>query len=354
MSEWTRIQKTTVEEHIRETTVNTIKQQIVLAMLEDKGKITFNNSGKKFDWRVKKSRNTLSQLGDSTTISFPRLNRHEVAELPYRGYVLSESISAKEKGLNKGEEAIIKIKSDLVDSMLEDFRYDFPRQLWVDGNATGNEEAIHGFLSCLGLTSNAKYTAPSDTYAGLVTTLGNYGGSAISGTWPDGIFSPQYYFWSPLIVNYTHADWAATTDTWANTCLEATRAGIIRQAALKGAQGKITQVLMTPVMHEAMLNKLDDRERIIVQQNGSGSRAVKLGFTAINRDGVDYVYDSDTPADTAIGLNYDEVELKVVGADLVEMNETFEAETLGDLYSLHSFMNMKLNPRSIIYWKNVT
>jgi hypothetical protein len=101
-------------------------------------------------------------------------------------------------------------------NLMADIEEAFGDELYVDGNASGNEGRIHGFESWLGnsgAATNGYVATPSDTYAGLSTTLGNYGGTwstpPRNTNWPDGKGDPEYDFWSPLLVDYTDTAWKA-------------------------------------------------------------------------------------------------------------------------------------------------
>lgn len=354
MSEWKRVATTTIADYIRKRELNIMKDQKILAMLKSKGRIIFNCSGKKLNWKVKKKRNTLEGYADMQDISAGRVNRDEEAELPVRGYVLGEAVSRKEQVMNKGKEAIVNFVTNLVDDMMDDAEFDFNGRFFVDGNATGNENDIHGFPSWLGYTGSAQYTLPSDVYGGLVTNLGNYGGAAISGTWPIGRFDPEYYFWAPTIVNYTHADWSASTDNWANNCLEALSAGIIHSRSLKGRQGAMDLIVTTPEMYREFLDQARTKENLQIQRR-EDSGMVALGFRdVVNWDGVDVTSEADVPDGEAYGLAFKTLELRSWQKQLFKQDDDFDITNLTKKWAISFFGNLKGNPRATTFWKNIT
>lgn len=349
---WARVQKTTITKHLREVEENIMSNQKITALLTKKGRVSYNHGGKNLDWRIKKSRNSMVGYGDMQGVNFDRVNRHEVATLDWRGYMLSEAVSKLEKLANKGKEAIVNFVSELTESMIDDIKYHFAREFYLDGNASGRDHAIHGFLSWLGYTSNAQYTAPSDTYAGLSTVLGNYGGSVVSGAWPSGKFDPEYYFWSPLIVNYTHASFGST---WAASCIDALRNGIIFQKNAKGIQGQLDVILITASMYADFLDQLDEKERIQVERGAKNSDLIALGFKdVVNFDGVDVTYEVDTPDTQGFGLNFKELELCSMQGQLFVPGSDYDLNTLADRYTLDFFGNLKGNPRASVLWDNIT
>jgi hypothetical protein len=355
-TDFRRIEATTIGEQIRQEEVNIVRNQKVLALLESNGRITFNHGGKRMEFNVKKARNRLVPYQDGVSLDFPRVNRWDDAALNWRGYTLTESVGMIEKEKNKGPAARIDFVAELAESMMDDFKYGFGAELFIDGEASGNESRIHGFESFLGFTSNAQYTAASDTYAGLSTTLGGLGGAAISGTWPIGQFDPEYDAWTPLIVNYTHANWTATTDTWADNADQVLRAGIIHNANMRGVkQGMLELILTDAEMYRKLLGLTATKEHINITRGESSSKLVSMGFRdTINFDGVDVSYESEVPADRAYGINSKTMELKSMKSQLINPSDDFDLDYLADRYVLAFVGNLQCNPRGFTYWRNIT
>ena len=349
---WARVQKTTITKHLREVEDQLMQNQKITALMMKKGRVSYNHGGKNLDWRVKKSRNSMIGYGDMQGVNFDRVNRHEVATLDWRGYMVSEAVSKLEKLANKGKEAIVNIVADLTESMIDDIKYHFAREFYLDGNGAGRDHAIHGFLSWLGYTGTNQYTAPSDTYAGITTGLGDYGGSVVSGAWPSGKFDPEYYFWSPLIVNYTHASFGAS---WAASCIDALRNGIIFQKNAKGQQGQLDLILVTASMYSDLLDQMDEKERITVNRGEKNSDTVSLGFKdVINFDGIDVTSEVDVPDTQGFGLSFKDMELCSMQGQLFVPGKDYDINTLSDRYTLDFFGNLRGNPRSTVLWDNIT
>lgn len=352
---WTRIQKTTITKHFRDVEENLMQNQVLTALMMKKGRVSYGHGGKNLDWPVLYARNSMSQYGDMQGVNFTRFNRHQTATLDWRGYITGEQISKMEKLANKGKEAIVRFTGNLVKMMEDDIKYNFAAELYKDGNATGREHAIHGFKSWLGVTGSNRFTAPSDTYAGLSTVLGNYGGSVQSGSWPSGKMDPEYMFWSPIIVNYTHADYGGTA-TWAANCKDALRDGITFQSNAKGGkQGKLDVIVCTSSMYRDFLNTLDEKERIIVDRGAQNSELVALGFKGVvNFDGVDITMDADCTDTQAFGLNFDSLELCSMQDQLFVPMTSEDHDTLTTKHTVDFFGNLKGNPRTTVLWDDIT
>jgi hypothetical protein len=314
-NDWVGIAETTIRDYIREVEVDVMRNRKWLAMLQSRGRVEFNHSGTDMDWKVRYKRAIPKGYADMDTVTFPRRNRHKTASLGWRGYNLSESISKFDRLKNKGVPAIVKLMETKVDTMLEDLEDFFGDQLYNDGNATGNEKLIHGIESFMGagaVLANSPVATPSDSYAGINTDLGSYGGTwDLSGgttTWPTGKGTAEYDFYSPLLVSYNNAFWAASTDTWPNTCEEALAYAIIKCKKNKGglAGGPIDMVLLNDELYRQFAEKVRGKERItIVQGGGAGaSTLTKLGFgDVINYEGAEVTYEYGVPVATGYGFN---------------------------------------------------
>lgn len=357
-SEFVRVDKTTIGEQIREEELNIVRNQKYLALMESSGRITFDHEGKRMEFDVRKSRGTLVPYGDGSGLDFPRVNRWEDAALPWRGYVASESVGKLEKLKNKGEAARIDFIGKITEAMMDDVRYGFGGQFYLDGNATGNENRIHGFNSCLGNNDTNQYPASNSTYAGISCKFGDLGGGILAGTWPDGQFDPEYDAWAPLLVNYTSAGtspgWQAATKTWPNTCVEALRAGIIHNENTKGMkQGRLELIQTTAEMYRLFLSVLDAKERVLIERGAQNSKLIAMGFPGItNFDGVDITFESEVPSGEAYGLNTQTMELKSLQGQLFVPSDDFDLDFLADRYAIDFFGNLQMNPRGMVKWKN--
>lgn len=355
MAEWAGIFHTTIQEYSREEEVNIFRNRKLPALLMQGGRISHNHGGERMNWKVRYKQNNLQGMGDSPTVTHPRFNRDLSAELPWRGYVMGESVQWRERRLNKGMEAIVKIFETKAKRMLEDARDSFHTEFYIDGNASGNETKIHGIESFLGDDGTPSTTQPiadsSDTYAGMSTVLSTAGGGVWSGNWPDGSGDAQYDFWTPLLVNVSSTvaessgGWTADTKTWPFTCGEALSFGIINTQKNRGMDDKLDLVTVTTSMYRQFQDFNRDKERINV---GKDSALVKLGFTdTINWDGVDVTSEYGVPANTGYGFNTKKMELCCCTSQLIETFEpTWDETTMSWRFQMAMLLNAKFNPRN--------
>jgi hypothetical protein len=338
-----RTSATTLANHIREVEESMLRNFQLGALLESAGRVNYNNSGEGFDWPVQYRLHKVEGNTGETQRNFARRNLWKTANLEFRGYQTTDAMYYREFRSNKGPEGIVKVFDKFVQRLETSMTQAFGGEYYVDGSASGNEQSWHGLESMFVLngtvtaTSGAQRSAnaadivgyPNDTYAGLITNLGNYGGENESSQyWPDGIADGEYDFWSPLVVNYTttHEDLPSTTNTWAGQGDEAMRYAIINSQRNASKTGQITNIMLARDLYMGLLNIIDDKERIAISSENS-LRA--LGFKqTVNFDGVEVSWEAGIESGVGYGLNYDNIELKSMDESLLRSE--------GPEYDIHS------------------
>lgn len=361
MAEWSRIVNTTIHKFIREQEINVLRNRKLLALLQKKGRIIMNCSGDLLDWKVRYKRAPMVGFADMDTLTFTRKDRWKTAQLDWRGYAIPDAMTKRERLINKNMEAIVKVYSELATNLLEDMEDQFGDELYIDGNATGNSKRIHGIESFLGDTNTEAAAGfiypPSDTYAGLVTTLGNYGGnwSTAGGNvnWPTGTGDAHYDFWSPLIVKYDSASWTATGTTWFDNCREALRYGILKGRKNKSKKGMLDLIILENELYRIFEEKIEATEQLHTRR-GEGVSLLSLGFTdSINFEGVEVTYEYGVPTDIGYGLCTECMELcslqeqmfKPEGPDYDPASQSYR-------FTIDFFGNLKVaSPRNFVKWR---
>ena len=325
--QWARLINTTLAEHRRTLEENMLRNYQFGALLESNGRVTYGHGGNGFDWPVQFKLAPVSGNTGEQTRNFVRRNYDKLAYLDWRGYEATDSMTRFEFLANRGEEGIIKIMDRMKTNLERSLKQHFGTQYFVDGNATGNETCWHGFESMMGLntsldtipTSGAGAQAanqgdpvanPSDTYAGISTVLGTYGGETSTTVgWPAGSADPEYDFWSPLVVIYDSTFFGATDDTF-DKGHKAIRFGLTHaQRNAGGLDGQITNVMLDRSLYYEFKNIQDAKEEIVVD-NASQGTLRSLGFrNTFIFDGVEVGYESGVPARVGYGFNINQIEL---------------------------------------------
>lgn len=360
-----RMINTTITKYIRKEVLAMLRNRKLWAILNDRGRITFNNSGagpnnNDFDWKVQYRQVPMTPYSDGQTLTFAPQNLWKSAALDYRGYTMQDSIGILEKLKNKNDEAIIKVFDDIAMRMMTSAKDKLGEELYVDGNAAANLGRFHGFESFLSATAGsagAKVAVNNDSYAGLSTVLGAYASNSWNGTWPTGTGDSEIDFWTPLVVDYTNTGFAATSPTWRVNCIEALRFGITKAKKNVNKDGAIDLVMMTDDMYIDFKNAEDDKTQNRISRDDGSSGLWKLGFRDImNLDGVDCTYEYGVPADTGYGLPMGVIEMMSLQDDLIKAKEVFwDINSLVDKFVLLIFGNLKFEQiRNFVKWKNVT
>ena len=365
MAEWSRIVNTTIREYVRTESINTLRNRKLTALMRERGRVTMNHSGEQLDWKVRYKRAPLFGFADADTLTFSRRNRWKTAVLPWRGYASTDSMTKKERLMNKSVEAIVNVYSNVAKILLEDIEDNFCDEMYIDGNAAGNSKRMHGVESFLAddgtntvnISTNAdraynaadRVGAPGDTYAGLLTNRGNYGGTW-SGSWPNGTGDAHYDFWSPALVSANSTDYGSATDTWAGQAEALMRYGIIKAQKNKSRKGQLDLILLNSQYYEDFLARIETKERFVSRPGRNEGSLAKLGFTdTVNWDGVEVTWEYGVPASTGYGFNIDEMELCSLQKQLfVPEGPDFDIASQSYRFSIDFYGNMKCNPRCFV------
>ncbi len=219
---------------------------------------------------------------------------------------------------------------------------------------------IESFLGNSGAATNGFVATPSDTYAGLTTGLGDYGGawsqSGGATTWPTGTGDAHYDFWSPLIVDYTDTAWAAATKTWPNTCTEALRYGIIKGRKNKSKRGMLDLIMLENELYRQTEEKIATSERLLVQRGEKKKGLYALGFEdVINFDGVDISYEYGVPSAIGYGFCMDAMELQCLDDTIFSpKGPDLDIATQMHRIAVVFYGNLRFNVRCFCAFKAVT
>jgi hypothetical protein len=379
-NDWARAIATTIVQHTREEEIAVFRRFKVFTMLEASGNILMNQSGRGFDWNVRYRNAPVTGNTGDTPRTFSRTNMWKRAELPWRGFTTTDSIYRRELLENRGKEALVNVASQMAQRLQESLEQYLSYQPYVDGNASGNENFFHGALSFLGYdgtldedgpsakqqdtTASGNYKGgtgdrfgfPTDTYAGLSTQLGYYGGgrlNATSGVFPDVPVDPEFDFYSPIIVNYNASGWK-NKRTWADNCIQATREGIVQCKRNDSKESQIDMVVLDRKLFIQYLNQLESKERaIITRENGLRS----FGYADVfEQDGCEICHETAVPSGLGFGLSIGNMELRCLENQLfMAEGPYFSEETQAYRYACSTLGNMRFkSPRNFFLLAPVT
>jgi hypothetical protein len=357
-TDWARSIATTIVNHLREEEVASLRKYKVFAALEGSGNIRTNMSGRGFDWEIQYRNHNPSGNNGETPRSFARQNLWKNAELEYRGAQVTDAIYKKEMLENRSAQALVNVAGKMASRLLTSMEQYLAKEWVVDGYTAGNELRFHGIESFMGtngtinVSTGAQRTAnaadpfgyASDTYAGLSTVLGAYGGSQKSGVWPNGEADPEYDFYSPVIVNHTSTYFGGST--WAANCVKAVREAIHQTRRNDTKEDQVDMVLLDRRLFIDFLNTLDSKERVIVSRT-NGLRS--YGFTDVfELDGVEISGENSVPANTGYGMAIGNMELLCMENQLmVSEGPFYDEQTQQFRYVVSTLGNLKFKtPRN--------
>lgn len=359
--DWARSIATTIVNHLREEEIASLRKYKFFAALEGAGQIRTNMSGRGFDWEIQYRNHTPSGNNGETPRNFSRENLWKKAELEYRGAQVTDAIYKREMLENRSTQALVNVAGKMASRLLTSMEQYLAREWVQDGYAAGNELRFHGIESFMGATQTLDATAagavarsvnaadpfyaPNDTYAGLSTVLGAYGGSADSvSMWPNGKVSEEFDFFSPVIVNADSSYFGAST--WKDNCAKALREAIHQTRRNDTKEDQVDMVLLDRRLFIDFLNTLDAKERVIVSRT-NGLRS--YGFTDVFEfDGVEVGSENSVPANTGYGLAVGNIELLCMESQLMVSEGPFYDElTQQYRYVVSTLGNLKFkSPRN--------
>ena len=361
-TDWARSIGTTIINYLREEEITTFRKFKVFAALEGSGNVVMNQGGRGLQWEVRYRNQPVSGNNGETPRVFARQNLWVNAELPYRGYQVTDSIYKREMLENRGQQALVNVAGKMASRLQESMEQHLSKEIWIDGYLAQNSLRFHGLESFFGTAGTIDFTTgaqnstasandmfgwPADTYANVNTGLGGVAGSQIEGVWPNGSADPEYDFWSPVVVNYTCNKWNPTgTQSWKLNCVNAVREGINQAKRNDTKESQIDMVIVDRKMYIDYMNSLDSKERILANNN-EGLRS--YGFKDVfQQDGVDISTEYGVPNGCGYGLSIANMELRCMEGQLMTAEGPFYNEELQSYrYVVSVLANLKFkSPRN--------
>jgi len=346
--------------HLKEEEIASLRKYKLYSLLEGNGRVRTNMAGRGFDWEIQYRNHTPSGNNGETPRSFARQNLWKRLELEWRGSQVTDAIYKREMMENRGAQALVNVAGKMASRLLTSMEQYLAREWVVDGYASGNELRFHGLESMMAnagtvnITNGAQRSTansadpfgyPSDTYAGISTVLGSYGGSqGTNSIWPNGFADPEYDFFSPVIVNYTSTYFGGST--WLTNCTRALREAIHQTRRNDSQEDQVDTVLLDRRLFIDFLNSLDPKERVIVSRT-NGLRS--YGFTDVfELDGVEISGENSIPANTGYGLATGNMELLCLESQLMNSEGPFYDEVTQQFrYVVSCLGNLKFkSPRN--------
>jgi len=353
---------TTISDYSKGAEDNTIRNRPALAYMRKYNRFEFGCSGTSSTWQVKYKKPPISQAGDDGNIQFNVNNNHKQATLPWRGYQGTDRLTELQRQENKGLQALVSLYETKVDDLISSFEDTFPSQFYVDGNATGYESAFHGLGSFTAAANSAAgnmVSTPNDSYAGLTTNLGNYGGTwsanrssaetpqypnaTLAKDWPWGSGTSEYDFWAPKLLNATSTAWTGSTK-FQDNCEEIINRATLWLNSTGGAAGPMLCLFGSDLFGD-IRKFFSARQRQIVPHKDSED----LGFgDSLNLNGAAIIHDFDCPASSGFCFRVNSVKARFLYKKMFELKgPEYDISTNSYLMLLNCYGNFKFSPKHV-------
>ena len=363
-TDWARTIGTTLVLHLKEEELATFRKYKIFALLEGSGRVAMNQGGRGFDWEVRyRNQPVTSNTGESARV-FARHNLWQRANLPYRGYSVTDMVTKREMLENRGVSQLIDVAGKMASRLQESMQEQLGQEIYTDGNLPGNENRWHGLESIFGVNGSVNiddgsheatarpedpFLWPEDIYAGLSTELGALGGAQReAGSWPYIPVDPEYDYYSPLVCNYNSSFFGGATTSWKDQCIEAIREGVQHAKRNDTKESQIDLVLLNRKLYIDFLNRLDSRERAIVTKT-AGLKSYGFG-DVVEMDGIEVSTEYAIPSDTGYALSIGNMEMKCMEGQLMTGEGPYYNEELqAHRYAVSVLANMKFkSPRNFV------
>lgn len=315
--DWARVGATILRRYVRGAEPTLLRRIKLFAVLESLGLIETGVSGDGIDWAVEYARAPVTANAGATPLNYDAVDRYLRCYLDIRGYVVTDAMGKREYVKGKGTEALIKYFPQMAVKLMDDMRRQFGgAEIFVDGDASGNSERIHGtgsFLrfdttSTINLSTGAARTAnaadyvysPDGSYAGLDMDLGAYGGAWGTG-WPLEAPNPAnngvdtFDFFSPIGVKVTSTSFGGATPTWKDQHRQAML--YMASALAKDDDDAAKLGFLNRNWYREAKEGLIAKERAMINQNNILTKLGLMG-DSIEIDGITYAPEFGMAANT--------------------------------------------------------
>lgn len=313
--EWVGIVNSTKPKYMKGASDLTLRSRLLLALFKRKGRIEYNQSSYECRWQAEFSQPPMLAHGDGGVVDFSNHDAFRQRTLDWRGYIMTDSISMKQKEMNKGESALINLFQTKQNRITKSLRANFNAELFKSGSTAGREQCIHGLETFFGSGTTVaadRVAKPDGAYAGFDTDLANQGGTwsanlstfpnaSVAKDWPDGQGDTEFDWNSPKLLNWSSNNWGTGAQTWEANCWRVISQAITWLTLTGGEDGMPDICLLAPNLFQGYKNHEEAIRRISIPHKVAND----LGFAGntLNQDGCAIQTEFDCPVNTGYMLN---------------------------------------------------
>lgn len=334
---------TTTQQFMKGEFDNTVKRNVVLSKLKDKGNIKFDATGKFFERQARVGVFAGAyRSGDMAARTFARKQQRVAYAVPYSIREVTGALSENDIAFNSGKEALVSLKSVMLKNMGEDFRRDISALL-LTSNAGSNtafgQAAVAGTpVPVFGLPTIFGYGAAALAYDPDTQTVGgavaatdqevapnqSYCGVSTHPTNPiAGVDGKQNEATSPVLINWSSTDWTGTA-TWLSTCFKVIDYGMTRLQRSPDPADCPDIVVVTRSMWNDLRGALQTNFRIELSGTPKSVAPTLYKDNVIPWGNAEVCWDVSQPANAAYFINSNHLEFNLFPQQKVNRDGTLE------------------------------
>jgi hypothetical protein len=347
--------KTTVPAYFKEATDHTIRNRLLLKLLEVQGNVILNVKTPQMIWDIEVREPKVRAITGSDRHVWGETDVYEQLRIDHAELEATEVMRRRFQMINSDSpQAIVDEAGKKMDRLVRSMTRKINSQFYVDNSGANS-------LYLTGIGSFMKYTAPggSDwilkpasgtTYGGLSIEIGSLGGTwsaalatkpcaALATDWPLGSGSAEYDFNSPKMINTTASIGGGAG--WSNNCLKAIRR-MTQAIRHTGGDGTVPMLqLLSQELYSQVEDLLEQRERTRVDDYASN-----LGFpSTLSYNGSLLTTDFDCPAGVGYALNPSTTALYSVHSDLFFTDSDWSTESQLSQFLVGFLGNYVMQPK---------
>lgn len=314
LAEALSILKITTPEYFKEATDHTIRNRLILKILQSQGNIMMNVKTPEKKWVVEVREPEVRALGSTSRHVFRGNDVHETMSICHAELESTDIMKRRDQMINSNSpNAIVDEVGEKMDRLVKVMTRTLNKQFYIDNSTGINVDMMTGIESFI----RPAAIAPGDlaaipdagtTYGGKSVEIGSLGGAwstdlatppntAAATDWPFGSGDPEYDWNTPKMFN-TNA--TVGTDTgWDNNCLKLMRRmGDVLESTGGDGAAPVVQLLGLDY-YSQFKDKLEERERLYISDY-----AKSLGFPdTMVYEGAVVVKDFDCPSSKGYAVN---------------------------------------------------
>lgn len=328
--------KTTVPAYFKEATDHTIRNRLLLKLMEVQGNIILNMKAPEMVWDIEVREPKVRAITGSDRHVWDETQVYEQLRISHAELESTDTMRRRFQMINSNSpQAIVDEAGKKMDRLVRTMTRKLNSQFYIDNTGANAQymTGIKSFLKGTGVSTDWILTpSAGTTYGGLSIELGALGGTwsaalatkpnaALARDWPLGSGSSEFDYNAPKIFNVGAT--IGGSAGWAANCLKSIRrmTQLIRHTGGEGSAPIIQ--LLSQEFYSAVEDKLEERERTRVSDYASN-----LGFPdTLTYGGALLTSDFDCPAGQGFAINPATCALYSVHSDLFFTDSDWSTES---------------------------